>query len=644
MNFGQKITICILLSITMCNAAFAQVVDIPDPNLRAAIRKALHLTNGNLPVTQSLMRNRLRVLDISERGIVNLSGIEHATRLRRLIMHNNPIADLAPISNLTHLEDLNMWGVHDIDISPLASIASLRILDLTGCNIDDIRQLSTLTNLEILNLSHNRITDVSPLSHLTKLHALEIRSNRILDHSPLDALSLSHFVHDDTCEMPPFPLMPRLQSRTFPSVFGPWGNTLNQPGLSYVERSAQRDLVFADPMFGLEFFKTDEGWALRGHLESVEQWRNEYLDLNPNMIFLVEMRMRDTVLGYFPDDSDYWIRDFNDQPVPGWKQHYLINFIHPDVQEQIIQQTIAVSKCGLFDGIIIDWWDETGSVLVNNHTGELAGKYLGLDREAQAKAEQQARDNILQGVRIGTRQDFLIFVVNSIKLPRTGPHINGSFMESLIPFSHAKDEIETQLNNIEDALLWLETNHKPPRINGLEGWSIPSESPDSPTNRRWMRAFTTLSLTHSDGYVLYQTGEGHDHYWYDFWDAELGRPVGEKSQLYQDIDGLYIREFTNGWAVYNHSGAEQTITLPELASGVASRVEGTSHTLPNLDGEMYIRVKPVNSADVNGDGVVNIFDLTIVAQAFGTGKPEGDVNGDGVINVFDLVMVAEGIQ
>ena len=47
-----------------------------------------------------------------------------------------------------------------------------------------------------------------------------------------------------------------------------------------------------------------------------------------------------------------------------------------------------------------------------------------------------------------------------------------------------------------------------------------------------------------------------------------------------------------------------------------------------------------NPADVNGDGIVNILDLTLVAQALGTASRESDVNGDGVVNVFDLVFVA----
>ena len=43
-------------------------------------------------------------------------------------------------------------------------------------------------------------------------------------------------------------------------------------------------------------------------------------------------------------------------------------------------------------------------------------------------------------------------------------------------------------------------------------------------------------------------------------------------------------------------------------------------------------------ADVNGDGVVNIQDLVIVANALGETEP--DLNGDGVVNIQDLVIVA----
>ena len=48
------------------------------------------------------------------------------------------------------------------------------------------------------------------------------------------------------------------------------------------------------------------------------------------------------------------------------------------------------------------------------------------------------------------------------------------------------------------------------------------------------------------------------------------------------------------------------------------------------------------NADVNGDGVVDILDLSLVEQNFGAilNHPEADINGDGQVNVLDLILVA----
>ena len=47
--------------------------------------------------------------------------------------------------------------------------------------------------------------------------------------------------------------------------------------------------------------------------------------------------------------------------------------------------------------------------------------------------------------------------------------------------------------------------------------------------------------------------------------------------------------------------------------------------------------------DVNGDGIVNIQDLTLVATQFGkVGKNQADVNGDDGVDIRDLVLVAGG--
>ena len=127
-----------------------------------------------------------------------------------------------------------------------------------------------------------------------------------------------------------------------------------------------------------------------------------------------------------------------------------------------------------------------------------------------------------------------------------------------------------------------------------------------------------MSLTHFDGYVnyTYVTDTDAVTYWHDFWDADLGQPVSLPLQFYEDIEKLYIREFTNGWAVYNQSGEAQVVTLPDEVQSVASRLVNTEHAVLNFDGDIYLRTAPKEPADVNGDGTVNVLDLVFVANRF----------------------------
>ena len=618
-RFAVIITV---LSVNLTAWSHAQVVHFPDPNLRAVVARVIDANPDR--ITRVDMR-RLERMDAVYKEIESLEGLQHAPNLRLLDLDGNRISDLTPLANLTNLVELGLDRNRVSDISLLAGLINLQVLTIDENRISDLTPLANLHGLEALTLRHNLITNVEALSRLTNLRALKIEGNFIVDHLPLNGLSITHFTYDQTCDMPPFEFESRLKNRTYPSVFAPWASTTNQPHLSVIENYAQHDLYFTGPMFEHRFFDTGETWELRGVPGRGKQIRDEYMALNPNMIFLVHIFTKGDYLyhpGNVPEDSPYWKKDadgkpIRDHPLPG---SYEVDLTHPVAQEIIISRALAVARCGLYDGIFFDHWGDS------ENPGAL-GRGL---------------NNIIERIRAETRPDFLIMGnTNDNKIPRTAEYINGGFMETGVPESLTGESLELGLTRIEEALLWLETNLKEPRINGLEGFGVPTEPPDSPTNLRWMRAITTMNLTHSDGYVLFNDGVSHTHYWYDFWDADLGRPLSEeKAQLYENRPGLYIREFTNGWAVYNHSGEPQVITLPEEVQGVASGLVNTEHELPNLDGEMYLRVKPANPADLNGDGIVNILDLILVAQAMGTDKPEADVNGDSVVNVFDLVFVA----
>ena len=652
--------ICTLtLLLSLMTWVYAQPVHMPDPNLRAAVRDTLCATLCKLPdrtpVTRDAMLQLIR-LDATDRGVANLTGLEFATNLRWLSIARNPITDLSPIAGLIKLETLYMWAtpVSDItpvanltnlinfrpsyceiaDISPLANLFKLRKLSLNGNEITDITPLANLTRLELLNLSSNHIVDVSPLANLTQLRdltlhnnriadvrplagltlltLLSIENNRITDHSPLDGLSLERFTHDTFgCDMPPLPLAPRIENRNFPSLFTAWSDKARWPSF---------DLIFCCPRFDSRLVETDDGFQFRtGHPSWDEpvRIRDAYLDQNSTMVFLHGISVIWYHLEDLPEDSPWWLRDENGEIQLQWGRG-LMNLNHPGWQQRVIEIAAAIDQCGLYDGLFIDGWSEWH----NERRGQLPGQIA-----------------ILRGIREQVRDDLLIMVnTNDNQAPASAPYINGLFMETVFPKrENSPQGIESRLSKIEDTLKWAEHALREPRITGLEGRHYDDEPLDSPKHMQWMRAITTLSLTFSNGYAAFPLRGGP---WYDFWNADLGRPVGDTLQLYDNRNGLYIREFTKGWAVYNHSGAAQVVRLPEEVQGVASGLVNVEHALPNLDGEMYLKVTVRNPADVNRDGVVNILDLTLVAQAFGGDQQGADVNGDGVVNVFDLVFVA----
>ena len=636
---------------------FNVVVEIPDPNLRQLIREALSLP-GAVALTQGQMRRLTRLDAGGDRGITDLTGLEYATNIQFLELYHNPIVDITPLAHLTKLEGFDLWGCRIVDLRPLRNLKNLRWIGLGNNQISDISPLAELINLTDLLLDSNQIVDFSPLANLVNLDKLWINNNLGTDISPLQELKLTDFRYDEVCDIEPLPplVRERLANRGFPSIFQAWDDVIGLDRLTWEQRDALHDLYFSRH-FTLEWItaptKSTHGIAtsFAGDLAVARETRQRLLDLNPNMVFL-----RHIWLQYhsvrpdsqsFPPDSDFWLRDAQGQRVINSYNEYVIKFYEPEVQEALIKRIIDIEHCGLYDGVFLDGIGEDGNQFVDRHLFPVTAEEI-----------TRAVLNIFRAVRSQVRDDFLILVNTNRKKPMPfAEYVNGTFMETLTDNHYGSNPggyTHGGLYEIESTLTWSEENLRSPQINCLEGWGIPPEPPDSPNNLRWMRVFTTMSLTLSDGYVLYNTGTGgirlpnpgdeypwepsHAHIWYPFWDADLGRPIGPKAQPYKDISGLFIREFTNGWAVYNRSGKDQTISLPQSVTGVSNGQSAVTHILPDLDGEMYLKTK--NPADVNGDGVVNILDLTLVAQGFGTDKPEADVNGDGFVNILDLVFVA----
>ena len=626
---------------------------MPDPALREAVREALELAPGE-PLTQGAMK-RLTKLVAPNSDIADITGLQYATNLDFLVLGGNPISDLQPLQKCALLTLLNLEGCSKIkDIRPLKNLVRLESLSLGYNKIEDIRVLRNLEMLNRLSLRANHIRDFSPLLELRHLRYLNISRNPALNYEILKSLGIETFIYDEFCYLSRLTITNRMENRSFPSVFQAFdGPILNKPELGTEfqvspsqfeaefegafkeyreEYRAYYDLVITgDEHHVFRFAGLDTSTSERpeirilGDLDRAQQIRDQFMAINPNMLFLVG-----APLLYFgkddrPKDWPHWIRDAEGNRVYelGWNAA-MIDFTHPGAQDWIVEYAITQARCGLFDGIIFDWYKEDGSMLPE----ELRSK----------RAQIDALLSILRRVREYAGDDFLILVnPNREKIPISAPYVNGLFMETLRDGGNRSDSYSREgLLGVEDTLRWAEENLREPQVNCLEGWGNPNQPPDSSTNRRFMRIFTVMSLVFSNGYVVWNNGLDHSNYWYNFYDADLGRPIGKKGQLYENQDGLFIREFTNGWAVYNRSGKEQIVKLPVKSSGVESGITAIEHTIPDLDGEMYLKTEI--DVDVNGDGVVNIQDLVIVANAFGEAEP--DLNGDGVVNIQDLVIVA----
>jgi len=157
-----KVLMVMALCVMSTHAAQAEVVNFPDKNLEAAVRKAINKPIGDILQTD-LVRTRFTGLTASDADIENLEGLQYCADLTLVYLPNNQVVDLRALACLTKLETL-LFG---------------------GNQIVDLRALAGLTNLKHLYLGSNQVTDVSALAGLTALKHLDLRGNQISDISAL---------------------------------------------------------------------------------------------------------------------------------------------------------------------------------------------------------------------------------------------------------------------------------------------------------------------------------------------------------------------------------------------------------------------------------------------------------------------------
>jgi len=380
----------------------------------------------------------------------------------------------------------------------------------------------------------------------------------------------------------------RIESRNYPSLFQAWygidmpeyPQTTNEQRL---QAAAKHDLLWEEPLsqlgenvdltLGLVWDHDNHGLATNFTAESLShalENRKRMLELNPNMVFLFEVRWRDAPMSFLPGNSDWWLRNEDDEIVKGWlggwEPFFMLNYNNEEFQDNVARQCKIAIESGVYDGVMFDW---SGNLEIIKKTRKTIGD--------SALIIVNIHDDIHDGMEFQ-------------------PYINGSFMElnPIDTLSLAVEELvlnsQEDVNartwdNIRDALVWFEENLQEPKINCCEVWG-------NRDDLSRMRALTTLTLTHSDGYALYADPNplktpDHYHDWYSFWDADLGKPIAKRVKR---EDGATLREFDNGTVIYNHYGNDSVeVTFNETRIRVSDGSVGKTFSVGGRDGDIFMK-------------------------------------------------------
>jgi Leucine-rich repeat (LRR) protein len=141
---------------------------------------------------------KVKELDLSGKGLSDLSPLAGLTGTKSLYLNNNPGSDIAPLSGLKGLWALSLSRCRIVSLTPLRNLNGLVYLNLDHNQIRDLTPVAGLKGLEIFGLSGNQILDLTPLAGLKKLYHLELVGNRITDLSPLaNLISLKYLSLDN---------------------------------------------------------------------------------------------------------------------------------------------------------------------------------------------------------------------------------------------------------------------------------------------------------------------------------------------------------------------------------------------------------------------------------------------------------------
>ena len=643
-----------------------KIVSIPDRNLAAAVRKALGL-GANARITDQAMQ-RLTRLDARRSQIKNLTGLEHATRLVELALFHNQIQDVSPLAGLIQLQRLYLQDNQIRDITPLAKLTQLRQLHLWHNQIRDIGILKGLTQLESLWLESNQIRDISPLTGLTQLRDLKLNGNPIQDMSPLRTLLNRNPNLDVDIEIPPLSPVVHLESAQRPPMHwvGATTGTLHRLVGDEVETlvpTVKNATSLAVDIAGGKLYwaekKSDRtGRIRRANLDGTGVQLVKDLTSVPYGIVLDAADGKIYLTNAWGKVQRLNVNGSNFQPnlitgldsprglaldVSGGKVYWIemSGRIRRADLDGSDMQDVATGLGGPMNLVVFD-----GTVYWTEKTGENQGeiRFVNLNGTPKVVTRNTFPQSFPIGIALDTVERKLYWTTS-----------NGKIGRSNLDGGDSQPDVVTNLGALGalvvsvDPTLVVETKEVPTTD------AVLSISP-SPITSPAIGERLTLNLNISAGEAVagYQVTLRFDPIALRYVESSNGDylPTGAFF-LPPIVKGNRVELASTALAgISKGDGTLATVTFEVLAVK-ASTLTLSETLLSDSEGNTFqprveggeITEPPKLQTDVNGDGVVNIQDLVLVASNFGeTGQNPADVNADGVVNIADLVLVAGNLN
>ncbi|EQB9794289.1 leucine-rich repeat domain-containing protein, partial [Clostridium botulinum] len=162
-------------------------IEFEDKNLEEEVRKVANPKDRPKGPLTYMDVSGIKELNVHNKNIKSLKGIEYLKNLTKLDISDNNIKDISYLKGLDSLELLNLYNNNIEDISPINNMEKLKDINLSKNKVKDISYLKDL-NLHHLDLRDNKIENIEVLKDKTSLQHLYLANNSIKDFLPISNL------------------------------------------------------------------------------------------------------------------------------------------------------------------------------------------------------------------------------------------------------------------------------------------------------------------------------------------------------------------------------------------------------------------------------------------------------------------------